>query len=480
MGYRQKTISGLVWQSFSVIGNGGINFLVTIILARILTPHDFGLIELLVIFVSVSNVIVDSGFSQAIIRDSNPTNKDLSSVFYFNLLVALVIYATLFISAPFIADYYNAPELTIISRVTFLVVIFNSLSLIQNSLLNRELDFKSVSKANVYGVFISGLCSITMAFTGFGVWAIVANMVLFPLFKSLFFWTFSRWAPTIEFSIKSIKKYFTFSVFLMIQGLLDAIVSNIVSLFIGKAYTKTDLGYFSQGKKMDSYILAPFSQIINKVTYPVLSKIKDENERLKVAYRQIVRIVMFAIIPLMSFVTITSTNFMFFLFGEKWIQSGIYLQLFAIGGIFMPLQQVFVNVVLIQAKSKQILFMAIIKQSIRLLFVILLIKKGVFWIAVGFVLSGVLGSILYISIGMKGINYTLRELLKDLHQTITTTLVSIVMVYFVGVFMKEINTYALFSVQLLVMLVSYILTNKIITNKTLSELYMVVKDIKNK
>ena len=185
-----------------MLGNGFMSFLVTMILARILMPYHFALVELLLIFLAISNVIVDSGFSQAIIRDDNPSEKDLSSVFYFNIVLSFTIYICLFFAAPYISDYFDAPELKLLSRVVFLVIIFNSFSIIQNATLNRNLNFAAVNKSSVIGSFLAGGISIIMAFTGFGIWALVANMVLLPFFRSIILWNHSKWRPIKSFSIK--------------------------------------------------------------------------------------------------------------------------------------------------------------------------------------------------------------------------------------------------------------------------------------
>jgi O-antigen/teichoic acid export membrane protein len=265
MSLKQKTVSGFIWTAAGMLGNGVVSFLVTMILARILLPYDFALVALLSIFLTISNVIVDSGFSQAIIRDDNPTETDLSSVFYFNIVLSFILYLVLFFAAPAISNYFAAPELVVLSRVVFLVIIFNSFTIIQNATLNRDLNFPLVNKASVIGTFLAGIISVIMAFTGFGVWALVANMILLPFFRAVFLWLYSNWRPKRTFSILSVKRYFAFGGFLMVQGIIDAISTNLVSLIIGRVYTKNDLGYFSQGRRLDGYIVAPFNSIVQKV-----------------------------------------------------------------------------------------------------------------------------------------------------------------------------------------------------------------------
>ncbi len=480
MGLRQKTVSGFIWTSAGALGNGVISFLVTMILARTLLPYDFAIVELLVIFITLSNVVVNSGFSQAIIRDENPSEKDLSSVFYFSLLLSLLIYTLLFFSSQTISNYFATPELALLSKIVFLVIIFNSFTIIPNATLNRELQFAKVSKSAVTGSFMAGAISVTMALTGFGVWALVANMVLMPFFRSILLWKHSKWRPVLQFSFKSVKKYLNFGFFLMIQGIMDAIVSNIVSLFIGKNYTKNDLGYFSQGRKFDGYIVTPISSIIERTTYPILSKIKNEQDRLKTGYRQIIGVIMFVFIPIMFFVMATSENMIATFFGEKWRVSGEYLRVFAIGGLFYPLQKICVNIVYVKGKTKTMLYFSLIKQAIRLASMLAVLKMGVVMLAYSFVISGIIGSMLFIYLGMKYINYSLKELIIDLHQIVLTAIVPILAVLVIGHTLHNWNVVALFLLQSVVMFLLYIGINLLLKNKHFTEVISIQKDMWNK
>jgi O-antigen/teichoic acid export membrane protein len=469
MGLKQKTVTGFIWTSAGMLGNGFMSFLVTMILARILMPYHFALVELLLIFLAISNVIVDSGFSQAIIRDDNPSETDLSSVFYFNIILSFTIYLSLYFAAPYISNYFDAPELKLLSRVVFLVIIFNSFSIIQNATLNRTLNFAAVNKSSVIGSFFAGTISVIMAFTGFGIWALVANMVLLPFFRSFLLWYHSSWRPIKSFSIKSVKKYFAFGGFLMVQGIIDAISTNLASLLIGKTYTKNDLGYFSQGRKLDGYIVTPFNSIIQKVTYPILSKIKNEEARLKEGYRKIVGVVMFVFIPVMFFTIGTSENMIITLFGEKWAEAGVYLKIAAIGALLFPLQHVCTNIIMIKGKTNIMLIFSFIKHGIRIILLLAFLKSGVLALAIVFSLSTLIGSLLYIIPGMKYLNYKITELFTDLYKTVSAAFVSLVPVVFIDTYLLEQNTIFVFSLQAISMCVVYLVVSKLFRNEYLTE-----------
>lgn len=477
MGLKQHTVSGFIWTGAGMLGNGLMSFLVTMILARILLPYHFALVELLFIFLVISNVIVDSGFSQAIIRDDNPSEKDLSSVFYFNIALSFTLYTLLFFAAPYISDYFKAPELTLLSRVVFLVLIFNSFSIIQYATLNRNLNFAAVNKSSVIGSFLAGGISIIMAFTGFGIWALVANMVLLPFFRSILLWHHSNWRPKKTFSFKSVKRYFAFGGFLMLQGIIDAISTNLVSLIIGKTYTKNDLGYFSQGRKLDGYIITPFNSIVQKVTYPILSKIKNDGARLKDGYRKIVGVVMFAFVPVMFLTIGASNNMIITLFGEKWAEAGIYLKIAAIGGLLFPLQKVCTNIIMIKGKTKILLRFAFIKHGIRILLLLAFINSGVLALAIVFTFSTIIGSLLYISLGLKYLKYSYFELFKDLYKTIFASLLGLSLALILNYLLSNKNIMLIFVLQSIIMAIAYLTISRLLKNDFLKDAISMIKPL---
>lgn len=480
MGLKQKTVSGFIWTSAGTLGNGLVTFIVTIILTRILLPQDFALIELLAIFVAVSNLIVDSGFSQAIIRDDNPSEKDLSSVFYFNIVLSTTFYILLYFAAPYISYYFDAPELTILSRVVFLVIIFNSFSIIQNATLNRNLNFAAVNKSSVIGSFLAGGISIIMAFTGFGIWSLVANMVLLPFFRSIFLWNQSNWRPKKMFSFVSIKKYFVFGGFLMLQGVIDTIVTNITSLIIGKVYTKSDLGYYSQGGKLNGYIVNPLSLIISKVTYPILSKIKNEEKRLKDVYSKVMGLVIFVLLPFSIFLYVNSENTIVFLFGEKWRPAAVYLSLFAVFGMFSTLQKICMNIIMVKGKTKTLFYFAIIKQSVRLAVIIALIPLGVLAIASANVFTSVIASIFYIGLGMYYLNYSVKEFIKDIYKTLISAILLTAFLSGSLFVLQDSNIYITIFIQIIIMLVVYIGSSILFKNEYINEINKMLKPLINK
>ena len=480
MGLKAKALSGFVWSSAGTLGNGLISFLVTVVLARVLSPSDFALIALLTVFVAVCNVLVDSGFSQAIIRDEHLQDKDLFSVFIFNMVLSIGLYVILFFASPYIASFYQAPELTVLSRVVFLVIVFNALTLIPNATLKRDLNFALVEKSSVLGSLGAGVFSIVMVFAGFGVWALVANMVLMPFFRSIFLWHFSKWRPVRRFSFVSIKKYFGFSVFLMLQGLMDMVVTNLTTLFMGKVYTKNDLGYYSQAGKLDTYIVTPLGSVLDKVVYPIFAKLKNEQAKLKAGYRQMMSVLLFVTLPVMLFVTFNAENMIVFFFGEKWRSSGVFLEMLSVLGLFQLVHKVFTNVVIVKGNTKVMLLFAIIKQTLRVVALLLTMHISVKAMALGFVVSGIIGSLLYIGLGMYYLRYGIWEILVDNYKTLFATMLSLVSVLALGNVIGKMDVTILTMIQGVMMIGSYLLFNILIKNSYLQEIRHWILSLKNK
>ena len=464
MGLRDKTVSGFIWTVLGTLGSGFTNVIVTIILARLLLPSDFALIELLTIFVTISNVLVESGFSQALIRDENPSDLDQSSVFYVNLGISLLLYALLFFIAPVIATYFNISELLVLSRVAFLVIILNAFSIIQNANLNRNLRFRELSKANICAILLAGGSATIMAFAGLGIWALVANMVLNALFKPIFYWKYSKWRPRKQFSMISVKKYFNFGGFLLIQRMIDEIVTNLSSFIIGRFYTKNDLAYYSQGRKLDYYMMTPLTMVIQKVTYPILSKLQNEDDRLRIGYSQIVGIVMFVFIPITCFTLVAAKDIVLVLFGDKWVDATIFLQLFALNGLLYPLHRVCENIILVKGKTRQFLYMGMIKQALRLILILCLYKISVVALTIGFVMAGIIGSLLYVLLALGLINFSVNKFMCIICKNVISTLFSLFVVSVVCFWLPN-SEFLRLGVLIVTMILSYFCMNHVLRDK---------------
>ena len=296
---KQKTIIGLFWSFLDSFSNQGVQFLVGIILARLLSPIEFGLIGMLTIFISISQSFIDSGFSRALIRKKNCTDTDYSTIFYFNLIIAVFFYFLLYIFANDIGSFFNEPKLETLLKILGIGLIFNAFGIIQRTILVKKINFKLQTKISLISSIGSGIIAISMAMFGFGVWSLVALTIARFGLNSVFLWILSKWKPILVFSMKSFKELFSFGSKLLLSGLIDTIYNNVFYLIIGKYYSAAELGFYSRADQFQALPSQNLTGMISKVTYPVLSSIQDDIPNLKLAYQRIVRSTMFIAFILM-------------------------------------------------------------------------------------------------------------------------------------------------------------------------------------
>lgn len=296
---KNKTIKGFFWSFSEIISRQGINFLVQIVLARLLVPEDFGLIGMMTIFIAVSQSLIDSGFTSALIREKNPSQSDYSTVFYFNLITSVLIYITLFFSSGFISNFYNEPRLENIIKVLSIVIIINSFGLIQRTILIKEVDFKTQTRITLVSSILSGIGAVVLAFLGFGVWALVFRTLIMQFIQALLLTIHNKWMPNLEFNIDSFKRLFGFGWKLLISGLLNTVYDNIYYLIIGRYFSTANLGYFTNAKKLNDISSRTLSQAVQKVSYPVLSEIQDDEASLRNGFKKVIRASAFINFPIM-------------------------------------------------------------------------------------------------------------------------------------------------------------------------------------
>ncbi|MDE6695503.1 MAG: lipopolysaccharide biosynthesis protein, partial [Muribaculaceae bacterium] len=340
---KNKTINGTVWSSLERFSVQGIQFIVMIIMARILTPADYGLVGMLAIFIAVSQSLIDSGFSQALIRKQDRSEIDNSTVFFFNIGVGIVLYFILFFLSPIIADFYNEPQLIPITRIVGLSLVFNSLVVVQRALLTVNLDFKTQAKASFAGALISGAVGITMAYTGFGVWAIVWQQISNLATITILLWILSHWNPILAYSWKSFKELFGFGSKLLASGLLDTIFKNLYLIVIGKFFRASDLGYYTRANQFTDFASSNITGIFQRVTYPVLCTIQNDDARLSDVYRRLLKTSAFIIFPLMMGLAAVAKPMVISFLTEKWLFSANLIQVLCFSQMWYPVHAINLN-----------------------------------------------------------------------------------------------------------------------------------------
>jgi len=324
---KDKTVHGVSWSLVDNVASSGISFSVGIVLARILSPAEFGILGMITVFIAVSNSIVESGFSSALIRKTDASDIDYNTVFYFNLLLGIVLYVILFLCAPAISTFFNEPVLIPVTRVMGTVLIINAFSIIQRTLLEKKVDFKTQAKISLIASVVSGMIGIGMAVKGFGVWSLVGQQVSKQLLNSIFLWTYNSWRPKRIFSGKSFKELFGFGSRLMISGLINTIYKNLYYVIIGKFYSAPQLGQFTRAELFSTIISGNMTNVVQRVSYPVLSSIQDEAERLKQAYRNVIKTSMLVSFALMMGLAAVAKPLILVLIGEKWLPAVVFMQI---------------------------------------------------------------------------------------------------------------------------------------------------------
>ncbi|MFO7851415.1 MAG: lipopolysaccharide biosynthesis protein [Bacteroidota bacterium] len=410
MSLKGKTISGILWSSVDNFITQGIAFIVGIILARLLTPEEFGLIGMIAIFIAVSESFIRSGFHEALIRKKDCSNMDYSTVFYYNLLVGLLFFLLLYIFAPAISSFFEEPELKNIIRVLSLVLIVNALTIIQRTILTKRVDFKLLTRISVIASGGSGVLAITLAYKGFGVWSLVALQLSKQVLNSLLLWLWNRWRPSLGFSKDSFKQLFSFGSKLMVGGLIDTTYQNIYYLVIGKFFSAGDLGYYTRAQIFSRFPSHNINMVMSRVTYPVLAEMQDKPDFLREGYRRLIRSIMLLTFILMLGLAAVAEPMVITLIGEKWRPSIIYLQMLCFAGMLYPLHALNLNMLKVQGRSGIILRLEIIKKTLTVPIIIIGIIFGIKIMIAGMILNSFVDYYLNSYYSGKYIGYgTLRQ-----------------------------------------------------------------------
>ena len=389
-GLRKKTVHGVMWSSLDYFSNMGVSFIVGVILARLLSPDDYGLIAMIMVFLGLSRSIIDSGFGNALIRKPNLSQEDCSTAFLFNFFTAILLYAILFISAPLIASFYDKPILVSIVRVQSICVLLNALVIVQIALVNKRIDFKKTTKINLFSNVLSGVVAIYMAYHNYGVWALVGMNVSASFFSVCLYWYLSSWFPKFVFSKKSFTYLFGFGSKLLVSGFIDVIFTHLYPILIGKFFSAESLGYYTKAHNFAKLPSSSFTGVIQRVTFPVLSTIQDDDERLGHNYRRLLRMSVFIVFPLMVGLASVAKPFICLLITEKWAPCIIYLQIICFSLMWFPVHAINLNLLQVKGRTDLFLRVDVYKRIITVLIVFASIPFGVVGMCVGSVISSLI------------------------------------------------------------------------------------------
>jgi len=445
---KQKTISGLTWSFIDNITGQGISFIIGIILARLLNPKEFGLIGMMAIFIAVSQLLLDSGLGQSLIRKQNCTQEDYSTVFYFNFAVGCLSYILLFACADLISIFFHEPILKNLIKVFGLVIIINSFTMIQSTTLAKRLDFKLQTKISIIASLMSGLLGIYLAYTGFGVWSLVALMLLKCMINSCLLWSWNRWKPVGVFSKKSFKELFPFGSKLLLSGLIDTLYRNLYYVLIGKYFSATELGYYTRAEQFQSLPSSNLQGIIGRVSYPILSTIQDDIPRLRETYKKMIKSTMLVTFVLMMGMAAIAKSMILTLIGEKWEPCIIYLQMLCFVEMFYPLHALNLNMLQIQGRSDLFLRLEIIKKSLGFPIIFLAVIWGIKVMILCMIFLSLIAYYLNSYWSGRLIGYSSTEQIKDIFPSFLLASIMSIIVFLEGSFI-HLNSLPLLIIQII-------------------------------
>jgi len=431
---QQKTTTALSWSFIETVALRGVQFVVGIILARLLFPEQFGLIGMLMIFMAVIRSFLDSGFGAALIQKKEATQVDICSIFYFNIAMGVVAAALLCLAAPWIASFYNEPVLTPLTRALSLTIVINSFGMIQTTILTKEINFKTLTKVSMIAGLLSGIAGITMAALGFGVWSLVVQQISVSLFSTLSLWFFNPWRPSFVFSFYSMRQMFGFGSKLLISSILNKIFDNIYFVVIGKLFSAADLGFFTRAKSMNDLPSQTLSQMVGRVTFPVFSTIQDDHARLKRGLKKALTTLVLVNFPMMIGMAVVARPLILMLLTEKWAASIPYLQLLCMVGMLYPLHLINLNMLQALGRSDLFLRLEIIKKVLIVINIAITWRWGISAMIYGMVITSILGY--YLNSYYNGIliDYPIREQVFDLLPYLVSSVAMGAAVHGVGMF----------------------------------------------
>ncbi len=426
---KQKTIKGLLWSAVDNFSNLGVSFIIGIILARLLSPDDYGIVAMVVIFFAIAQTFVDSGFSNAIVRKKDRTESDLSTCFYFNIFVGLGFYVLLFLCSPFIADFYNQPILSPIVKISGLNVLINSLCIVQQAQFTIQIDFKTQAKVTLTSTVISGILGILLAYFGYGVWALVWQGVIGSFIRMLLLWIFSKWRPRESFSKDSFHYLFGYGSKLLASGLLDTTYNNIYPIVIGKFYSPAQLGNFSRALSFAQLPSSNITSILQRVTFPVLSTIQDDIPRLQANYRRLLKLSAFIVFPLMMGLASVAFPLIRVVLTPKWEGCSLYLQIICFALILYPIHAINLNLLQVKGRSDLFLRLEVIKKIVGVCIMCITIPLGITAMCIGMVVSSLISLFINTYYTGKLINIGCLKQIRDLLPILFNSLLMGSMVY---------------------------------------------------
>lgn len=427
---KDKTVKGVAWSGLDNVTQYVVTFLVGLVLARLLTPDDYGLIGIIAIFTTVSNTIINGGFQNALIRKKAPTEDDYSTVFHINATVSIVLYVILFLASPLIAKFFSREELVPLIRVASITIVIGSFAIVQRVWLTKRLDFKTQMKISLTSAVTSGVAGIVMAIAGFGVWALVCQHIVSSLVGTFLLWFYSKWIPRFKFSTQSFKELFGYGWKLLAGRILDTVWQELYQVVVGKFYSPASLGHYTRSKQFAKLFSSNLTQVVQKVTFPVLSEIQDEQERMLAGYKRIIKDTMYISAICMFALGAVSEPLLYVLIGPQWHTAATFLPFICVSMSMYPINAINLNMLQVQGRSDIFLILEVIKKFIGIIPLCVGIFVSIYWMLVVNIFTGVICYLLNSWYSGKSIGYSSWQQLRDVFPSYILATLMAVAVYF--------------------------------------------------
>lgn len=448
MSLKSKTVKGTAWSFLDNIANQGVSFGVGIVLANLLTPEEYGLIGVILIFIAVFNAIVDSGFSNALIRRNDIGDSEYNTVFIANLGMSILLFLVMFIGAPQIGRFFKQPELVSLTRVMGIVIIINAFAIIQRTILIKQINFKLQTKISLVSSLFSGAIGIGMAIFGFGVWSWVGQQISRQSINTFLLWMWNSWRPRIYFSTRSFRELFGFGWKLMLSTIIDTTWKEVYQIVIGKFYSPAMLGLYTRAKQFDTIFSSNLTSVVQRVSYPVLSSIREDKARLKSAYKKVIKITMLVSFCCMLGMAAIADSMIHVLIGEKWMAAVPMLQILCFQLMLYPLHALNLNMLQIEGRSDLFLKLEIIKKTISVGPILIGIFVGIYWMLAASVVTGFISYYLNAFYSVRLLGYSISEQVWDILPSFLIAIIAALITY--GVSFIPVSCYIMLPLQLII------------------------------
>ena len=460
---KKKMVGALTWSTIDRFGQQAVQFVIGIILARLISIADFGLIGMVMVFSALSFVLVESGFGLALVRKQDATETDFNTIFYFNIFTSVLLYCILFFSIPAISVFFKQPQLILIGRVIFLAILFNALYLVPFVKLGKAMDYKTIAKVNLISTALSGICGVVLAVMHFGVWALVAQQVLYHFFRMITFYSFVKWKPKLLFSFEVIRNFWSFSIHLLGTSILNVLFNNLYVLIIGKYYQKNEVGLYTQANKLSETFNFSFQAILLGSTYSLFSQIQNDEERFRRVFRELAQKTSIITFPIMLVLIAVAYPFIFVLLSEKWIPAVPYFQFLCLASLFGPLYTLNISALNSRGQSKITFRIEIIKKCLILLSVVICFNFGIFPMLWGYALATFIAYLISILYLKSNLTHYIKHQISDFSTSISVGVFIAICDYGLSYFIQ--NNHILLGAQVLLSVVLYFFCIKLFYNE---------------